>query len=121
MSYDQIPELPADHHKAVDWARVKRATRLQHPVRTATTLGVGVILAPWWTDHATLPLISTYGPPAAFGLAFMACVSGSVAITSGRLRPLVRRAVAVALVAAVTGTLFAAPVRELIAAWILES
>ncbi|AUY51264.1 hypothetical protein [Streptomyces sp. CB01881] len=121
MSYDQIPQLPTDHHNAVDWQRVKRAARLQHPVRTAATLGVGIVLAPWWTDHAALPLIATYGPAAAFGLAAMTSVYASVVMANGRIRPLVRRAAAVVLVAAVAGTLFASPVRTLIAAWIMES
>ncbi|MET9177917.1 hypothetical protein ABZX88_06770 [Kitasatospora aureofaciens] len=121
MSYDQIPQLPADHHKAVDWGRVKRATRLQHPIRTAATLCTGAVLGPWWTSFAAMPLIGLYGPRAAIGLTFMTGVYASLVMTNGRIRPIVRRLAAVALVTAVCGTLFAAPVRDLIAAWIMES
>lgn len=121
MPQDTIPELAADHHKAIDWPRVKRALRLQHPLRTAATIATGTALGPWWTGHAALPLTGLYGPGAAIGATFMAGVYGTAIVTSRRVRPLIRRAVAIALVAAVTGTLYAAPVRHLIAAWIMEN
>jgi len=120
VAQSEIPELPADHHQAVDWARLRRALRLNHPLRTGATICAGIALAPLWTSHATLPVIAAEGTNAAIGLAGMAAVYATAVVTNSRLRPLVRRLAAVALVAAVVGTLYAEPVRHLIAARIME-
>lgn len=121
MNIDHIPQLPADHHNTVDWQRVKRslrALRPQHPLKTGATVAAGAILGPWWTTYVVTPLIDRYGPAAAVGMACMASVYASVAIA--KTRPIIRLTLAIALVATVTGTLYAAPVRDLIAAWIME-
>ncbi|MEU4120558.1 hypothetical protein AB0F71_39470 [Kitasatospora sp. NPDC028055] len=128
MTYDQhtppqpIRELPSDHHNAVDWDRVKRSARSlrpQHPLKTGATVAAGAVLGPWWTTHAVTPLLDRYGPSAAIGMAVMAGIYGSVAMT--KTRPIIRRALAIALIATVTGTLYAAPVRDLISTWIVGS
>ncbi|WP_327679517.1 hypothetical protein [Kitasatospora sp. NBC_00458] len=121
MSTENIPQLPTDHHHAVDWARVRRATLLRHPLKTTATAAAGAALGPWWTTNAALPLLGLYGPQAPIGLAFMTGIYAGVVATNGKVRPLVRRAAAAVLVAAVTGTLYAAPVRNAIIAWLLEN
>ncbi|MET9618892.1 hypothetical protein [Kitasatospora indigofera] len=97
-----IRELPADHHHAVDWPRVRRAVRA---CCTPTAL-TGLALSPAWARMA-LPLAEHYGLQAPIGLAFMTAVWTGIARGLGYIP---RALVPVVLVATGAGTLWLVPV-----------
>ncbi len=96
-----IRELPADHHQAVDWARVRRNVRACCTPAPLT----GLALSPLWARTA-LPLAEHYGLGAVVGLGFMTAVWTGIARGLGYIP---RGFVTVVLVAVGAGTLWLVP------------
>ncbi|MCX5212983.1 hypothetical protein OG689_27570 [Kitasatospora sp. NBC_00240] len=97
-----IRELPADHHHAVDWPRVRRAARACCTPATIT----GLALSPAWA-RTTYSLVLDHGLPAVVGLAFMTAVWTGIARGLGYIP---NALVTVTLVAVGAGTLWLVPV-----------
>lgn len=110
-STENIPQLPADHHHAVDWARVRHAVRACCRPACLT----GAALSPAWALFAS-DLAESRGLGAVVGLGFMAVVFASIAEAAGRSH---RAITIVVLVAAGAGTLELLPTA--VAAALLEN
>ncbi|MET9730632.1 hypothetical protein ABZZ79_08215 [Streptomyces sp. NPDC006458] len=113
---EPIPTLASTAHHTVDWDRTRAAARTLRPIRSLSLLALGVVPALLWAEQVATPIAET-SVDTAFAAAFLTSGICAVGIaTGGRIR---RWALSALLVAAVGGTLLAAPTRHLISAWIV--
>lgn len=116
--YEPVPTLAPDAHHTVDWDRVRATIRWVRPVRLAVVAGLGLPLAVVWCNRVALPL-ATNGPgvDTAFAAGVVGVALGAIGLAGGGR---IRRWISAALfVAALGGTLLAAPTRNLISIWIV--
>ncbi|MFZ3497143.1 hypothetical protein ACODT5_28635 [Streptomyces sp. 5.8] len=114
---DRIPVLTPDAHHSIDWNRVRATVRALRPVRTLTLISAAMFPAVVWAEQVAIPVSAEVGVNTAFAIA---CITSTVCAvgmaTGGRIR---RWASAALLMAAVGGTLLAAPTRHLMTIWIV--
>lgn len=112
-----IPTLTPDTHHTVDWHRVKAAARHVVNARTVAAAVAAPALAVVWADKVAEPVTRAASADSAFAIAFFTSGLCAVGIAlGGRLQ---RWALTALLVAAVGGTLAAAPTRHLVSVWIV--
>lgn len=115
--YEPVPTLAPDAHHTVDWDRVRATIRRVRPVRLAVVAGLGLLPAVVWCNRVALPLAAGPGVDTAFAAGVVGLALGAIGLAGGGR---IRRWISAALfVAALGGTLLAAPTRNLISIWIV--